>query len=138
MRTVVDASVALRWYLAEPGAEAADQILREAILGARELVAPDLILAEFANALWKKVRTGGCGEREASEILDMFLGDAPRLIDPAPLTERAFELAARLDESVYDCIYLAAAVEAGASLATADARLARRARSVLTEVELIA
>jgi predicted nucleic acid-binding protein len=55
-----------------------------------------------------------------------------------PLVPRALELSLRLDESVYDCLYVAAAIESEAALVTADARLARAARGVVAEVELLA
>ena len=106
--------------------------------GDRELIAPDLIVAEFANVLWKKVQRDGCSEAHAKAILEAFAIDAPRLVDAAPLAHRALELALRLREPVYDCLYLAAAIEAEAALVTADRGLARGARGVIAEVELIA
>jgi predicted nucleic acid-binding protein len=135
---VVDASVALKWYLPERGAEGAGRLLAAAIDGSRELLAPELIAAELANVLWKKVRRGECGAEEAGELLALFSVDAPRLLETLPLAPRALELALRLGQPVYDCLYLAAAIENEASLATADAALARRARGVLAEVELVA
>jgi len=41
------------------------------------------------------------------------------------------------DQSVYDCLYLALALAIEAPLATADRQLARAARSVSAQVELI-
>lgn len=137
MRTVVDASVALKWYFPESGAAGADRILTEALEGGRELLAPDLIVVEFANVLWKKVRREECSGEQAQAILEAFGTDAPRLVESVPLVPRALELALRLDEVVYDCLYLAAAIEAEASLVTADARLARCARGVLADVERV-
>ena len=137
MRTVVDASVALKWYFPELGSDQAKRVLAEAIDGERELLAPDLILIEFANVLWKKVQRDECDRGEAEEILDAFGTDAPRLVASVPLVPRALELALRLGEVVYDCVYLAAAIEEEASLVTADARLARCARTVLADVERV-
>jgi len=137
MRTVVDASVAVKWYFPEPGLVEARRVLAEAIDGERELLAPDLILVEFANVLWKKVRREECDRGEAEEILDAFGTDAPRLVASVPLVPRALELALRLGEVVYDCVYLAAAIEGEASLVTADAHLARCARGVLADVERV-
>jgi predicted nucleic acid-binding protein len=137
MRTVVDASVALKWYFPELGSDQAKRVLAEAIDGERQLLAPDLILIEFANVLWKKVQREECDRGEAEEILDAFGTDAPRLVASVPLVPRALELALRLGEVVYDCVYLAAAIEGEASLVTADARLARCARSVLADVERV-
>jgi predicted nucleic acid-binding protein len=137
MRTIVDASVALKWYFREPGWEAATRLLLDAIEGTRDLVAPDWIVAEVANALWKKVQRKECSGGQAREILERFATDTPQLVESVPLAPRALELSLRLGESVYDCLYLAAAIEVDASLTTADARLARCGRSVLPEVELL-
>lgn len=112
-------------------------MLAEGTDGIRELLAPDLIVAEFANVLWKKVEREECSGGQAEDILEAFLIDAPRLVESVPLAPRALELALRLGEVVYDCLYLAAAIEGEASLVTADARLARCARGVLSEVELL-
>jgi predicted nucleic acid-binding protein len=138
VRTVVDASVAVKWYFPEPGAEAATRVLKAALGGERELLAPDLIVPEFANVLWKKVRRDECGAAEARLVLDAFRSDAPRLVEALPLASRALELALRLGESVYDCLYLALAIEREAALVTADTRLERVARDLLAKVELIA
>jgi predicted nucleic acid-binding protein len=135
---VVDASVALKWYFREPNADAATQVLLEGNEGRRELIAPDWIVAELANVLWKKVQRRECGADQARTILDLFDADAPELVEAALLVPRALELALRLEESVYDCLYLAAAIESEASLVTADRRLARAARGILAEVELLA
>ena len=98
---------------------------------------PDLIVVEFANVLWKKVQREECDPAQAEEVLAAFDTDAPRLIESVPLVPRALELALRLGEVVYDCVYLAAAIEGEAGLVTADARLARCARSVLADVERV-
>lgn len=138
MKTVVDASVALKWYFREPGFEVAGRVLAEGIEGTRDLLAPDWIVAEVAHALWRKVQREECSGEQAQEILELFGTDAPRLMESVPLAPRALELALRLRAGLYDCLYLAAAIEGEASLVTADARLARCARGVLPEVELLA
>jgi predicted nucleic acid-binding protein len=137
MKTVVDASVAVKWYFPESGRVPARRLLHEAIDGRRELLAPDLIVVEFANVLWKKVQRKECDPLQAEQIFEAFGTDAPRLVASEPLASRALELALRLGEVVYDCVYLATAIEREASLVTADARLARCARTVLADVERV-
>ena len=56
MLYVVDASVVLKWFLPEPDSAAADFLLEQFLNDEVELIAPDLILLETANALWKRVR----------------------------------------------------------------------------------
>ena len=138
MRTVVDGSVAAKWYFAEPGYEAADRVLAAGIAGERELLAPDLIVPEFLNVLWKRVRRRECSRAAAQEILALWDADRPQLVASSDLARRAFGLANELDQPVYDCLYLALAIELDASLATADRRRAGAARSCLERVELIA
>jgi predicted nucleic acid-binding protein len=134
---VIDASVAAKWYFPEEGSRRAGEVLAEASEGRRNLLAPDLLVAEFTNILWKKIGLDECRPDEAQAILDFFETDRPRLVDSVALAPRALELALRLEHPVYDCLYLATAIEYDARLVTADARLARSARVVLTEVDLV-
>ena len=60
---MIDASVALKWVLDEPGQEAADALLEE------ELIAPSLWLLEAANALWRRAQRGEITGEAASERL---------------------------------------------------------------------
>jgi predicted nucleic acid-binding protein len=49
-RLVVDASVAAKWLVTEPLSDRALALLG----GANELIAPDLLLPEVGNILWKQ------------------------------------------------------------------------------------
>jgi predicted nucleic acid-binding protein len=51
---VIDASVALKWFIDEDGSDRAAALLD----GKELLIAPDLIVAEVCNAGWKAVRAG--------------------------------------------------------------------------------
>jgi predicted nucleic acid-binding protein len=55
----------------------------------------------------------------------------------AELAPRALALANALHHSVYDCLYMAAAIEAHAGFASADRTLASAARNVVVEVKLV-
>jgi predicted nucleic acid-binding protein len=67
-RVVVDASVAIKWFMPEVHAEAARCLLREGMT----LLAPDLIWAEVANALWRKWREKELSVETVQEILTDF------------------------------------------------------------------
>lgn len=134
MKTVVDASVAAKWYFPEAGHASAAALLADSNEGRRDLIAPDLIDLELASVLWKRVRGRECSEEFAREVLELWDTDRPRLVGSRWLVGRALELGLRLGHPVYDCLYLAAAIEYGAALATADRRLERVARTVLGEV----
>jgi predicted nucleic acid-binding protein len=96
------------------------------ILGAEELISPDLIVAELLNARWKVARS-----REAVPQLDTVLEflDRLRIIPSLPYAADAARLAERLNHPVYGCLYVAAAQHERAKLLTLDSRLSRKLRS---------
>ena len=115
---VVDASVALKWVIAEAGDDAALG-LRTAMLSA-----PDILLPECGSALWAKVRRRQIEEDEAILAL-ATLSDAPIVLTSMPvLTADAFRLALLLGHPIYDCLYLALALQTQTPLVTADRRFA--------------
>lgn len=67
-RFVVDASVAIKWFVPEIHAEVVRRLLREGIT----LLAPDLIWAEVANALWRKWREKELPAEAVEGILNDF------------------------------------------------------------------
>jgi predicted nucleic acid-binding protein len=117
---VVDTSVAIKWYIPEPGSEHA-LALR---LAGNDLVAPDLLVAEFGNVLWKKVRRGELDSAEAAEIADAFVRACPVRLRPSlPYSALALDFALRFERTVYDALFVAVAVADGGSYVTADERL---------------
>ena len=118
-RYVVDASVVIKWFVPEVHTDAALRYLDDA----HERLAPDLLLPETGNILWKKVRLGEITEGEGRNIL-RAVAAAPIQIHPSgPLLDPAFAIARALDRSVYDSLYLALAVAHECRMVTADRRL---------------
>ncbi len=114
-RYVIDASVAIKWIVEEEGtAEALT------VLGNARLSAPDLLIAECANILWKKVRLNELSEDEAM-VGAQFLEQAEvELLPTRHLLGSATALAVELDHPAYDCLYLALALERNWQFVTAD------------------
>ena len=119
MTLVVDASVAMKWYLLEDGADSARQILA----GGKTLVAPELVVAEVCSGSWIAYRrreiTATQQGRIAADIACVF----DRLESLVHHSSRAAAIARELDHAAYDCFYLAVSEALDAPLVTVDGRL---------------
>ena len=124
MALIVDASVAIKWFIDEPGSDAARRLWRDE----PELLAPDLIVPEVCNAAWRKVRLGQSVPAQAEEIALRLRHAVIEVRPTAALASRAMALALDLDHPVYDCFYLALAEVERVPLVTADRRLETRLR----------
>ena len=122
MSIVIDASIALKWVIPEPGSEAAGE------LRSQHLIAPTLWIAEAANALWRLVRRGEVTPDQAFRRY-AELADAPVApIALEPHVGAAFNLATRIKQPIYDCLYLAVALHHDTHVVTADRRFAAAVR----------
>lgn len=118
-RLVVDASVLIKLHIPEDGSPRA----AAAVKGAGELIAPDLLWAEAGNILWKYVRRGELAADDARQILTDMLRVPIRTVAAPEILGMALDIAVQTDRTVYDSLYIAAAVSAKAVLLTADQRL---------------
>jgi predicted nucleic acid-binding protein len=121
---VIDASVAIKWFVEEDLNEEAIALSE----CGHELVAPDLIFAEVANVLRRRVRLGHVVEKQAA-ISVANLGRAfQRMVQLPTVIGEAFEKSALLDHSVYDVIYLICALrQTDGILITADKKFEAKA-----------
>lgn len=128
-RLVIDASVAIKWVVTEDGtAEAVS------LLSAVPLSAPDLLVAECADILWKKVRRSELIAEEAMLAARILQRADIELHPMRGLLEPAAQLAIDIDHPAYDCVYLALAMANGWRFVTADTRLIARARQSSTAI----
>jgi len=122
--TVVDASVVLKWLLAEPSQEA-KELLETHLNGSDPLVAPELLYYEISNVLVTRTKLS---VQETSELFGYFLDlhiEAYSL--GADEYKATIDLAHRYKVSVYDAAYLGLAMALDTRLVTADRKLATRA-----------
>ncbi len=120
---VVDASVALKWVVTEPGSEEAASLLDEMVAGAVALLAPEHLVGEVANGLRKRVAQNILTVEDACSALDAIARLELTFVSG---TERWFRcLAAALEWGVttYAALYVLLARDFDAELVTADERL---------------
>ena len=127
---VVDASVVIKWFVPEVHGDAARRLLEYS----HQYVAPDLLFAETANAVWKKVRRGELSPGHGQRLVTDLGRVAVETVSCRALAADAHALATRIGRTVYDAMYLTLAVQLETRMITADERLAR----ALAEIPLIA
>jgi len=119
-RLIVDASVAIKWYVPEPDSARAVPILSSGV----RLLAPDLIIAEIGNIVWRKVVRQELTRADAERIVTAFVLACPvEIVPAAALIVSAVEIAMQHGRSVYDSLYVALATREGCEMVTADERL---------------
>lgn len=123
MTLVVDASVALKWVLAEPDSHLA-QALAE---GEEELLVPDFWLNEACNVLWLQVRKQVFTPDEAREGLALLRALVPpTATGDLDLHDVALDIGLATSHSTCDTLYVAFAVAVGArSVVVADGPFVR-------------
>ena len=123
---VVEASVAVKWLVSEAHSDRAASLLTPQSV----LIAPELLFAEAANALWALCRRGDIGKTDFADAVDA-LKSAPIAVpfSMRQLVAAASRLAGDLDHPVYDCFYLALAVQEQYPVVTADERFHDKVRA---------
>lgn len=119
MTFVVDASIAAKWFFQEEDSYLAEQLL----FLDQQLYAPDLIVAEITNVLWKHSRREGIDDDAALKIIVNLPAAFERLITGIELHETAWHWSHTLDHPACDCFYIACAEHVAGQMVTVDARL---------------
>jgi predicted nucleic acid-binding protein len=119
-KLVVDSSIVIKWFTPEPNSSRARLILAQYQTGLLTLIAPDVILYEIANIVWRKHMTQRLAAADGQAILDLVRTLGLRLSPAADLMDSAYALSVRLRCSVYDMLYLALALRERCTYITAD------------------
>jgi predicted nucleic acid-binding protein len=120
---VIDASIAIKWVVEEANTSDALALRQNA-----RLLAPDLLVAECANILWKKVRRNELSEEHAHLAARLLQGAEIELLPTRSLLETAIRMAIDLDHPAYDCLYIVLAMANDCRFVTADESLLRKLR----------
>ena len=135
MTVVVDASVAVMWYLPQSQSEQAIGLLGSG----HDLVAPELLRLEVASALLRAFRRGELSGEETTEVIHSLLPDAVRLLPSrAGQAGAPLEIAIEHGGSIYDAVYIALARSLDAPISTNDTEMAATAEKSGVPATLIA
>ena len=120
----VDPSVAVKWVVGEEDAPLALDLLDDALHRPMEILAPTHIVAEVADAIYKRYRAGVIDLEELRSSMRAFISLPVRLVHTDAVAERALEIAVRFRlPTPYDGFYVAVAELLDCDLWTADSRL---------------
>lgn len=117
---VIDSSIAVKWVVEEEGTPLAVMLRQH-----HHFAAPDLLVAECANILWKKTQRNELTPAEASMAAKLLERSNIELFAMRGLLTKAMEMAISLGHPAYDCMYICLAVSRNWRFVTADERLLR-------------
>lgn len=121
---VIDTSALIRMFIPDgPKVEGLEGFMAGVERGRDTALAPELIMAEAANVVLKKMRLGELHGEEPWLLMDDLLSMPIKLFPHKPLIHRSMELAHEHDLSVYDALFLSIAVQHSAVLFSADQKL---------------
>jgi len=129
---IADANIATYWFVETPLSSQA-----KAFLSRTDLIAPNLVRLEMANALLKFLRAGEISAPQVAKAMNQMERTISEFVDDSVLLPRAIEISISANHKIYDCLYLALAVERREPLATADRRMANLAQKLNIETHLI-
>jgi predicted nucleic acid-binding protein len=135
---VVDASLAVKWFVPEPESDAAAQLLLEN----STITGPDLLAVEVHTTLVRGANMVKSNRREAESAIQRFQailasGEVELIRSMPPQIAKAANLAIDMGHPLKDCIYLALAMDLGCPLITCDAKFAAKARGVYGGVRVL-
>jgi predicted nucleic acid-binding protein len=124
---VLDASVAMKWAI--PSAKEtltaeSLQLLKRYTDGDINFIVPDVFWAEIGNVMWKGVRQRRWPQAIAERATSEIRGQDFFTVSSLELLADAMKIAFVHDRSVYDCLYVALAIQFKTEMITADERLA--------------
>jgi predicted nucleic acid-binding protein len=113
---IVDANVAIKWFLPEIHKHEALRLLNPV----SSLHVPSLFLLEFGNVVVKKLRRHEISLEVAHQVIAKVQTIPLKWHPDAPLFPKAFQIANDTYRSLYDCLYLSLALAIDGQMVTAD------------------
>jgi predicted nucleic acid-binding protein len=130
--SVIDASVAVKWFIDEKDSNLALELLES---GQGDLHVPDEFVVEVAGSLVRRANEDKAAREQwragLFHLIDLIDRGAIAIVRmPTDQIIDAANLAIDLGHPLRDCIYLDLAMKLGRPLITADARFAAKARNI--------
>jgi predicted nucleic acid-binding protein len=123
LKLVVDASAAVEIAMDRgKSASFGDQVTAASLV-----LAPDLIVAEIVNSIWKYHNFHGLSIADCDRAVERSIGLIDEIVPSLQIHREAFLLARSVRKPAYDMFYLALARQRAACLLSADSALRKEA-----------
>lgn len=135
-RIVIDASVVLKWFLAdEKFSQPALALLDKYVSFELEIVAPSLLEYEVLNGLHIARKRGRVEKEKMFVAVEGFLSLEIEQKNISLVYQKVMHFSETYNLTVYDASYLAVAAEEGIELITADKNLCNRVKKALNWIK---
>jgi predicted nucleic acid-binding protein len=124
---VLDASVAVKWVIPPESEALTDEslhLLQRYMKGDINFIVPDVFWPEVGNVLWKGFQQRRWTKTFAETAVPKIMERGFFTVSSMTLLPEALKIAFARERSVYDCLYVALAIQFKTELITADERLA--------------
>jgi predicted nucleic acid-binding protein len=127
LQYVLDSNVVIKWFIPEVYSDKADRLLADFRNHRLDIIAPDILVAEVGNTLWKrsvKIKDISLADAAASytDFLDL---DVP-VYSSAAIAEDALNIATSEQHPLYDTLYISLALKRKCEFVTADETMANK------------
>ena len=127
MQYVLDANVVVKWFIPEIDSDRADRLLADFRSHRLDIIAPDILVVEVGNTLWKRsIKTKDISPADAAASYTDFLDLDVPLQSSATIAEAALNIATSEQHPLYDTLYISLAMKRGCEFVTADESLANK------------
>ncbi|MFO7876821.1 MAG: type II toxin-antitoxin system VapC family toxin [Desulfovermiculus sp.] len=126
---IIDTSALLRLFVPDGAVpDGLEEFFHGVNQGQHCALAPQLLIAEAGNVIWKYMRSGILTSEEGKAIFQDIINMPVRLVGHKDLAKHSLDLAEKHNLTVYDSLFIALALEQGGVLFTADQKMLETAK----------
>jgi predicted nucleic acid-binding protein len=127
LQYVLDANVVVKWFIPEIDSDKADRLLADFRNHRLDIIAPDILVSEVGNTLWKRsVKIKDISAAEAASSYTDFLDLDVPLHSSTAIAENALSIATSEQHPLLDTLYISLALKKGCEFITADEKLVNK------------
>jgi predicted nucleic acid-binding protein len=127
LQYVLDANVVVKWFIPEVDSDKADRLLADFRNHRLDIIAPDVLVSEVGNTLWKRsVKIKDISVADAASSYTDFLDLDVPLHASTTIAEDALSIATSEQHPLHDTLYISLALKKSCEFITADEKLVNK------------